>query len=162
MGYTGEKKRKYQREWSRKRREDWVKANGPCQTCGSNKRLEIDHIDYNIKSVHVSRIWSYTKSKREAELAKCQVLCHSCHKKKTAKEATERFTGTRSKLRKLSKDQFFSLMDDLYVKKLSQRKVEQLYPISRQTISHIALKMVYKDWVSEYWSQVDRVETNPC
>ncbi len=55
-----------------------------CAVCGSKERLELDHIDRSQKSSH--RIWSLAKEKRDAEIAKCQVLCHDCHWKKTYKD----------------------------------------------------------------------------
>jgi len=76
-----EQKRKYQREWYANRRKQWIEANGPCILCGSNENLEVDHIDPNQKVTH--KIWSFTESKRNEELAKCQVLCRECHMEKT-------------------------------------------------------------------------------
>ena len=63
---------------------DWVAANGPCCICGSIVRLEIDHIDRATK-VSTS-VFSWTPVKRDAELAKCQVLCRICHREKTNRE----------------------------------------------------------------------------
>jgi 5-methylcytosine-specific restriction endonuclease McrA len=59
------------------RRELWVIENGPCQLCGSWENLEVDHRNREDKFSH--RIWSYTEEKRAEELAKCRVLCRSCH-----------------------------------------------------------------------------------
>lgn len=75
--------REYQLKWMHKRRNEWIKANGPCQECGSSDRLEVDHIDESKKEFHVTQIWSRKAEVREKELAKCQVLCYDCHKKKT-------------------------------------------------------------------------------
>lgn len=66
-----------------KRRNEWLSANGPCAKCGSELALEIDHIDPSQKTASPGDVWFWNKEKREAELAKCQVLCHSCHAKKT-------------------------------------------------------------------------------
>ena len=63
------------------RRDEWFKANGPCRKCGSWERLELDHVQRNLKLGH--RIWSWSADKTVAELVKCQVLCHRCHRKKT-------------------------------------------------------------------------------
>lgn len=64
----------------RKRREEYFRGK-VCVTCQGSDNLELDHIDPEHKISH--RIWSWTKAKREAELAKCQPMCHTCHKKKS-------------------------------------------------------------------------------
>ncbi len=82
MSYkTSEKQRAYQRVWWRGRRAAWVALNGPCVKCGSHLNLEVDHIDPEAKVSH--KVWSWAKPRREAELAKCQVLCRECHILKT-------------------------------------------------------------------------------
>lgn len=55
-----------------------------CIECGSTMELELDHIDPNEKVSH--RIWSWSQARREVEIAKCQVLCKECHKRKTASQ----------------------------------------------------------------------------
>ena len=70
-------KREYQREWVRRRREAWLREHGPCSTCGSSQDLEVDHIDPCEKVSH--SVWSWSEARRAAELAKCRVLCRSCH-----------------------------------------------------------------------------------
>lgn len=72
--------REYQRRWKAKRRADFFKDKA-CAKCGSSERLELDHVDPKLKVSH--SIWSWSEPKRAAELAKCQVLCHSCHWQKT-------------------------------------------------------------------------------
>jgi 5-methylcytosine-specific restriction endonuclease McrA len=72
--------REYQRVWVKRRRMEWIEANGPCVKCGSTVDLEMDHIDPATKEHHA--IWSWAKERREAELAKCQVLCGRCHEDK--------------------------------------------------------------------------------
>lgn len=66
------------------RRSTWLEQNGPCRHCGSWERLEVDHVDPAQKVTH--RVWSLTREVREAELAKCQVLCFRCHRAKHAAE----------------------------------------------------------------------------
>lgn len=82
----------YQNAWIKRRREEWITANGPCANCGFWGELQIDHIDGNEKVSH--RIWSWSAKRREAELQKCQVLCRLCHSIKTAREHREMFTTT--------------------------------------------------------------------
>lgn len=82
MGYKNrDKQREFQRFWIEKVRHLWFLANGPCKGCGSWDDLELDHIDPAEKTTH--RVWSLRPEKRQAELTKCQALCHACHKAKT-------------------------------------------------------------------------------
>jgi len=81
------RQREYQRVWRQGRWASWASENGPCAQCGSTDRLEVDHIDPSTKVSH--RLWSFSLRRRKAELAKCQVLCYKCHKKKTAAEQTK-------------------------------------------------------------------------
>lgn len=78
-------RREYRRRWCRedvkKKRLAWVTENGPCRQCGSSERLEVDHIDPANKVHHA--VWSWAPERRAAELAKCQVLCHRCHREKS-------------------------------------------------------------------------------
>lgn len=76
--------REYQRLWRARRRSDWLSENGPCVRCGSWEDLEVDHTDRTKKVAH--NVWSWSPARREAELAKCQILCHPCHVEKTWKE----------------------------------------------------------------------------
>lgn len=68
--------RRYKREWIARRRAAWM-ADKVCEHCGSKDRLEIDHIDPEEKISH--KVWSWRPERRDAELAKCRVLCHDCH-----------------------------------------------------------------------------------
>jgi 5-methylcytosine-specific restriction endonuclease McrA len=87
MGYTGDKKREYQLAFVTKRRKDWIKSKGgKCATCGSTRNLEVDHKNPDGKEKEPRDIWSASDDVREKELKHCQVLCKSCHEKKTAKE----------------------------------------------------------------------------
>lgn len=62
----------------------------PCVQCGESDPvvLEFDHIDRDIKDANICRaIWANWSMKRLlAEIAKCQVLCANCHRRKTAKD----------------------------------------------------------------------------
>lgn len=85
MGYTGQKKKDYAAKWVADRKKEWFKDK-ICVWCGNNKQLELDHIDPATKIAH--SIWSWSLQRREKELVKCQVLCRSCHKIKTAQQRT--------------------------------------------------------------------------
>jgi 5-methylcytosine-specific restriction endonuclease McrA len=86
--------KRYQRDWMRDRRTAWVMENGPCKHCGSWEQLEIDHIIPALKEMNIGSIWSRTKEIRDKELAKCQILCKSCHLKKTLSEREPPTHGT--------------------------------------------------------------------
>ncbi len=74
------RQREYQRRWRAQRRADWFEGKS-CTQCGLTEHLELDHIDPNLKVDH--KIWSWSADRREAEIAKCQVLCFTCHKAKS-------------------------------------------------------------------------------
>ena len=63
------------------------KLGGKCVECGCTETLEFDHIDPSTKSFNIAA--GYTKPKKvlDEELAKCQLLCVSCHREKTKKDA---------------------------------------------------------------------------
>jgi hypothetical protein len=78
--------------------------NGPCCKCGSWERLEVDHRNPEEKHLNPRALWSLSPQnpRRIAELAKCQVLCHECHKEKTrpllaAKAAKEALVRPRNR-----------------------------------------------------------------
>jgi 5-methylcytosine-specific restriction endonuclease McrA len=78
-----ERQHEYQRQWLAERRAEWF--NGKCCVlCSSTEGLELDHLDPTKKISH--RIWSWSAQRREAELAKCRILCRQCHKDKSSKE----------------------------------------------------------------------------
>lgn len=84
-------------------RRKWFKENGPCQQCGSDQNLELDHINPEEKVCHT--VWSWTPMRRALELKKCQVLCRSCHRKKTALNRERNNGAIVKKLRKISDKQ---------------------------------------------------------
>lgn len=55
-----------------------------CTYCGSIEQLEIDHIDPFKKQMRINKLWSCSLVKLIDELTRCQLLCHSCHKKKSS------------------------------------------------------------------------------
>lgn len=74
--HAREVQRAYQREWMRRRRAEYL-ADKRCSFCNAASNLETHHFDPAIKVSHA--IWSWTAARREAELAKCIVVCHDCH-----------------------------------------------------------------------------------
>lgn len=75
------RKNEYSRKWIAERKAAWLLEHGPCVKCSSWVNLNVDHIDPKLKISH--RIWSWSEERRDLELAKCQVLCYTCHLEKT-------------------------------------------------------------------------------
>ena len=69
------KQREYQRRWTAERRRGYL-AGKCCVDCGSEERLEFDHVEGE-KVSH--RVWTWAAARLEEELAKCVVRCRSCH-----------------------------------------------------------------------------------
>ena len=68
--------RAYQRNWLAARRRRYLSYKR-CGRCGKTETLEIHHVDPEQKVSH--RIWSWSDERRNTELAKCEILCRSCH-----------------------------------------------------------------------------------
>lgn len=66
---------------------------GECVKCGSEDRLEFDHIDPAQKTFSFSKIWSYSMKVFGQELMKAQLLCYTCHKEKTSSEQSKGHGG---------------------------------------------------------------------
>lgn len=80
-------------------RKEWFLENGPCISCRSWEHLEVDHIKPKQKKHHA--VWTWKPERRETELARCQVLCKTCHKQKHAWLKIAKLThGTRAMYRK--------------------------------------------------------------
>ena len=77
-----DEQREYMRNWKAARRSEFF-ADKKSVDCGSTKNLELDHKDPTTKVDR--KIWTWSEARRLAEIAKCQVLCRKCHRKKTNK-----------------------------------------------------------------------------
>lgn len=61
---------------------------GKCVQCNSKEDLDFDHIDPKTRSFFICDYGNLYKSLKILipEVKKCQLLCHSCHGKKTGNE----------------------------------------------------------------------------
>ena len=57
---------------------------GKCESCGTTKNLQFDHIDPTTKSFSIAK--KYMSPVVFEEIKKCQLLCYECHLKKTSEE----------------------------------------------------------------------------
>jgi hypothetical protein len=91
-----DQQRAYQRDRYARCRAEWFAANGPCVDCGSQEELQLDHVDPSQKISH--KIWSWSPTRREAELSKCVIRCKPCHDRKSSGEKAVGQDNGRSKV----------------------------------------------------------------
>lgn len=70
------------RRYHKKRAEAIDFLGGKCVVCGSIENIELDHIDPDLKSIDIAKVWTYSKEKFWIEVKKCQLLCNECHLEK--------------------------------------------------------------------------------
>lgn len=119
------------REWMRARRNAFFEGKF-CVHCGGTENLELDHVDRSTKNDH--KIWSWSQVRREAELAKCQVLCRTCHYAKTSQENIgPREHGTMNMHRKgKCRCTLCRAVSAAYTRDLRKRNREQLHQVAAQ------------------------------
>lgn len=79
--------RNYNRAYYHKKRNEIIdNLGGKCKHCGNTNCLEIDHISPATKSFSIGRLLNHSKQTISSEIDKCQLLCHDCHKAKSATE----------------------------------------------------------------------------
>ena len=72
----------YARKWTRNRKNLLKeKMGGKCVKCGATEHLQFDHINPSEKSYNISN--NLHRKDLDEELAKCQLLCSTCHLEKT-------------------------------------------------------------------------------
>ena len=130
------RQREYSREWLAVRRREYF-AGKDCADCGSQERLELDHIDPRAKVDH--KIWSWSAARREVELAKCQVLCHPCHLAKT-KEHRESPHGAAHNRAKMTDADVVAIR----LSTLSLRELGRQYGVDHGTIGRIKRHECYR------------------
>lgn len=72
-----EQARRHYRERARRRRAEFF-ADKVCARCGGTDELQLHHRDPSQKVAN--QIWHWSRERREAEIAKCDVLCATCHR----------------------------------------------------------------------------------
>ena len=73
--------------YRQRRKEALLHLGGKCVKCESTEDLQFDHIDRKTKKFTIAHIWLHSKEKFWKEIEKCQLLCFSCHSKKTILES---------------------------------------------------------------------------
>lgn len=143
MPLYGEAKKAYQREWMRRRRQNWIDENGPCVDCGSDVDLEVDHVDAKTKSFNPSFIWSRKAEVREAELAKCVVRCSTCHQIKTSANEEQSRKGEYN-TNKLTEVQVMEIREKYSNGGITYRDLADQYDVNFTTIGDIIRREKWK------------------
>lgn len=80
----------YMRIWRKARRFEAINfLGGKCKHCGSKNHLEFDHIKRQDKTIKSNMLLTSSNKVFWAEIRKCQLLCHRCHRIKTIAEELE-------------------------------------------------------------------------
>lgn len=123
-----EARRRYQKIWMAQRREAWFKINSKCVDCASSEELQLDHQDPALKISH--RIWSWSASRREAELEKCVARCRTCHNTKT-------YNGFENGGRLLSMEDVLAIRRRYALGGITQKQLGSEYGVAQRTVSGI-------------------------
>jgi len=142
-----DKQREYGRIWAankrRRLRSEWIEDNGPCQGCGGDEQLEIHHKDPSQKEFNASSLWSRSPEIRDAELAKCTVLCKACHLKYTIPYLSEYFSRVKPANTSLT-DKQASEIKYLLTCGVKLRDIADKYGCPVHTIKDISRGKTYK------------------
>lgn len=72
--------RPYQAAYKRKRKQEYVdQRGGVCEKCTCSVDLEFHHREPHLKLYSGNGFFSLSRAKIEWELAKCDLLCKTCH-----------------------------------------------------------------------------------
>lgn len=142
--------KEYHREYNRKRyhakRKAYIeKLGGKCVSCGSVDELQFDHINPEDKSFSVGMLLSHSKSTVDNEIEKCQLLCKSCHTKKTKENKDgydKKAKGESVKNAKLTHNDVLKIISML--KEHNNSKISKMYDVSRATIRQIRIGVTWK------------------
>jgi hypothetical protein len=130
-----EKQLEYQKNWMRKRRKSFF-SDKECNHCGSTEDLELDHINRLTKITH--NVWSWSEDRRNDELKKCQVLCNSCHTKKTSNYNSIIMKGSEPGNKKYSDDYIYKVKKEILNTDLTLKEISLKFDIPYQTIRDIS------------------------
>lgn len=92
--YSNEKMNEYMKSrWMKRRSLAIAHLGGRCVRCGTIDNLEFDHINADSKIMTIAKASSRSDSFFWDEINKCQLLCTSCHKRKTVESKEHLHAG---------------------------------------------------------------------
>lgn len=124
---------KFQNEWAKKRRSDWIAAYGPCK-CGETKELYV--AQKNPKKRATSHFWTYSDEKRRKILRDCTVLCRSCRLKHWGDEFKRRYKGRQGKAQALTPAMVWSIRGQLLGRD-SMREIARIHGLDHSVVADI-------------------------
>jgi len=95
------------RRYHRRRKEALAQLGGRCALCGEDEgnQLRFDHVDAKTKTYDLARRFAgLSEEKLQDELRLCQVLCESCHKRKTSEAGDIGNKGSHNGAAKLTEE----------------------------------------------------------
>lgn len=128
-----EKQAKFQNEWMKKRRLDWIAQNGPC-ACGSADGLRVVHVNPDTRKT--SQVWSWSEERRNAELAKCKAMCRECRIKHWGKIFRDAYKGRRGLAEKLTPETVWAIRGRLLGRE-GIREIARAYHLDHSAIIDI-------------------------
>lgn len=103
--------------------------------------VELGTISKSITSIRTQkinhRVWSWAEARREAELAKCQILCHDCHVAKGQAPGDQAAYGASNHSAILTEDQVAAIRERVELGE-TVRSLSSDYPISYTQLARIA------------------------
>jgi hypothetical protein len=138
---TKEEQRRYQREWVARHRQEYLKDKF-CVRCGSKEELRVHHKDRNLKVSH--SIWSWSEIRRKTELAKCEILCQTCHVEHHRQDGA--YQGGKGKIPTNAKlnSTIVKEIRNLSLSGSSNRDIARLLIIPRQTVDDVISRRSWK------------------
>ena len=134
---TKEQHRKYNLNCYYKRRNKLIEQlGGKCVRCGSTENLEFDHIDSNSKRLDVSKRITSNINVINQELAKCQLLCRSCHIQKTKEKKDANATISSTDVANIRKEYITS--------DITQERLGEKYGLKQSEIGNILRGLRWK------------------
>jgi hypothetical protein len=153
-----EKQLAFQNHFMRKRRDEYLRANGPCE-CGATESLTL--LKRKAGSNASSHVWSLTEKRRAAALSRYLVCCRPCAKKERSARLRERYLGkpgTAGALH-LNHSDVWAIRGRLLGKE-TIREISRAYGLNHRTICDIKVGKIWR-WLEQGRRQVYGVHRVP-
>jgi len=136
----GKISKEYHQKYYAERKKEYVRIlGGCCVKCGSTENLQFDHIEKDSREFVIAKIMKRKRAFVLQELKKCQLLCDTCHRKKSIIEKSYvggRLKGEKSNLSKLKEKDVIDIR-----KRLAQGEtcsaISKRYSVTRANIGFI-------------------------